>query len=168
MIRCRQPNRDRHVELNAKDLIDRLGGDVEEEAVVTKVAAALDVGLSTFYRYLNGGDAGKSKLPARLLGPLAEMLGPELGAELLEEAVGEGFAVVPVDAPVAEAGEATLGHCVRAITAAANLIARASAATADGRVSPEAAREIMDQARECSRFAHVLIRSCGHLLRGGE
>ena len=164
----RQPNRDRHIELKAKDLIDQFGGDNEEEAVVTKIAGALDVGLSTFYRYLNGGDTGTSKLPARLLGPLAKMLGPDLGVKLLEEVAGGGFSVIPVEVPVGDKPEFTLTHCARAIQAAAELISEASDAVARKDTSPEAARAIRHRAQECSRFMQVLMRSCARLLEGEE
>ena len=154
---------DRRVELLAQGLIERLAGEVDLDRVKTRLAAEMEVGASTLYRWLAGGSFGNARLPAAAVAPLATALGPELGADLVQAVIGEEFDAVPAETAGAVEGAACdMQSCARAMQEAADLISSIASATADGDVTPAERARIRKEATECIRWARVLQRACGN------
>lgn len=143
----------RRIPIRADSLIHEWAGELDLDAARTRMAAALGIGASTLRAYL-----GTRTLPPDVIAPIAEALGPELGAELLQAVCGDAFDVVPAVLPEGRVAGSVVWACSRTVKECAETIAAIADATGDGRVSPAEAQRILKETREAVMFLHLMAR----------
>jgi transposase-like protein len=152
------------VPLKAADLIQRWAKGEDHDAAVTRVAASLGVGSRTLYRWLS-----EETMPPDQLAPLAEVLGPELGRELLQEAAGDNFAVIALEEPPAEqfsGSSPLLAQAVRALQECGEAVAEISRAISDREITRDEAARVIEESRDAVAWLHVMIRRCRSIAEG--
>ena len=128
------------------------------EAVVTHIAASLDVASSTFYAFCNGSRTFPVGLIPRLADLLAKEKGIEYAIRLLNAAVGNDFEVLPTH--VDDETARRLSDTPRVLKEVGETIQALGVCEADGRWTRAEAASFEKEATECIVSLREKIKEC--------